>query len=46
MERREEVDGGVVDVETVWREELATDAAVCEAEEMEACKGDCESGEG
>lgn len=46
MESRDDVLGSVVEVETVFRDELATEAAVCEVEEREACSGDCESGDG
>jgi hypothetical protein len=46
MEKREEVEGGVVEVESVVRDVLATEAAVWVVEERDACRGDWESGEG
>lgn len=46
MQKRDEVESGVVEVETVFRDELATDAAVRDADEMDACKGDCANGDG
>jgi len=46
IEKRDEVEGGVVDVVIVDRDELATEAAVWEADDIEACKGDWDSGDG
>lgn len=46
MEKRDEVDGGVVEVESVVRDVLATEAAVWVVEESDAWRGDWDSGEG